>query len=375
LKSLPVEIIDRPERLDDAVRELAVSNIISIDTESNSRHHYPEQLCLIQIASLSKVYIIDTICIRDLTPLRNILADVNVKKVIHSADYDVRCLDRRSGLRVRNLSDPSIAARFTGVTKFGLADMIRDILGLAIDKSERLQRSDWGRRPLSREAIDYAADDVRYLITLQKILDERLKQLGRETWVAEEYDRIEEIIYSPPDPETAFFSVKGSSDLNGKELAVLKHLFIFREKEAQRWHRPPFYILPDETLVFLAAHPRAESHEVPNLRQTGSKQFDQDLFQALREGLNAAPVQRPPRIRFERPGDEQLRRLGKLKEWRKALGLNLSLDPSLIWPLISLERLAAAPGTLDSEITFDKIRNWQRDVIAPKLQSCLDTML
>jgi ribonuclease D len=374
LTPLPVAVINQPDRLDDAVRELSGADIIALDTESNSRHHYPEQLCLIQIASRSKVYIIDTICLHDLNPLRNILADVLVKKVIHSADYDVRCLDRRSGLRVRNLFDPGIAARFTGVTRFGLAYLIRDILGISIEKSERLQRSDWGLRPLSIEALDYAADDVRYLIALQEILEERLKQLGRETWVTEECARIEEINYTAPDPETAFLSIKGSDDLDGHALAILQNLFIFREKEALRLHRPPFYILSDETLIFLATHPVSDLAEVPGLRKTRTRQFEQELRQAIHNGLGALSIHRPPRIKYERPSDEQLRRLHQLKEWRISLGVSLSLDPSLLWPLTSLDRLARAPDTLTSEIASDKIRQWQREVVAPSLQSCLKSM-
>ncbi|GAI87101.1 unnamed protein product, partial [marine sediment metagenome] len=90
---LPVEIVSQPAQLGVAVRELVGSHIIALDTESNSYHHYPEQLCLIQIASRHKVYIIDTIALDDLAPLRDILADVSIKKVVHAADNDIRILD------------------------------------------------------------------------------------------------------------------------------------------------------------------------------------------------------------------------------------------------------------------------------------------
>ncbi|MFC2021881.1 hypothetical protein ACFLTR_01515, partial [Chloroflexota bacterium] len=88
---LPVEVVSQPAQLGAAAHELVGSHAIALDTESNSFHHYPEQLCLIQIASPRKVYIIDTIALYDLTPLRDILKDVSIKKVIHSADYDIRC--------------------------------------------------------------------------------------------------------------------------------------------------------------------------------------------------------------------------------------------------------------------------------------------
>ncbi len=368
---LPVEIVSQPAQLGVAVRELVGSHIIALDTESNSYHHYPEQLCLIQIASRHKVYIIDTIALDDLAPLRDILADVSIKKVVHAADNDIRILDRYCGLHIHNLFDTSIAARFTGINQFGLAALTRDLLGLTINKSKRFQRSDWGRRPLSSEAFEYAATDVLHLFALREILDQRLRILERTTWIAEECARIEEIRYTAPNLETAYLSVKGAKDLDGCGLAVLRSLVLFREKEARRQHRPPFYVLPHTTLIFLATNPETALSEVPGLGQTGLKRFGHGLQQALRNGTTAPPIHRPHPIRAKRASEEQVLRLSRLKEWRTSLGSSLSLDPSLLWPLTSLERLAKAPDTLSAELTSDNIRHWQRDVVASSLQACL----
>ena len=368
---LPVEIVSRPARLGAVARKLVGSHAIALDTESNSFHHYPEQLCLIQIASRHKVYIIDTIALYDLAPLRDVLADVSIKKVVHAADYDIRSLDRHCGLHIHNLFDTSIAARFTGITQFGLAALTRDLLGITINKSKRLQRTDWGRRPLSAEALEYAATDVRHLLALREILDQRLRTLGRAAWVAEECARIEEVRYTAPNLETAYLSVKGAKDLDGRGLAVLQSLFLFREEEARRQHRPPFFVLPDATLIFLATSPEAALSEVPGLGQTGLKRFGQGLQQALRNGITAPPIHRPHPIKAVRASEEQVQRLSRLKEWRTSLGSSLSLDPSLLWPLTSLQRLAKAPDTLSVEFTSDNIRHWQRDVVASSLQACL----
>jgi len=368
---LPVEIVSRPAQLGVAVRELVGSHAIALDTESNSYHHYPEQLCLIQIASRHKVYIIDTIALDDLAPLRDILADVSIKKVVHAADNDIRILDRYCGLHIHNLFDTSIAARFTGINQFGLAALTRDLLGLTINKSKRFQRSDWGRRPLSSEAFEYAATDVLHLFALREILDQRLRILERTTWIAEECARIEEIRYTAPNLETAYLSVKGAKDLDGRGLAILQSLVLFREKEARRQHRPPFFVLPHTTLIFLATNPETALSEVPGLGQTGLKRFGRNLQQALQNGITAPPIHRPHPIRAKRASEEQVQRLSRLKEWRTSLGSSLSLDPSLLWPLTSLERLAQAPDTLNVELTSDSIRNWQRDVVASSLQACL----
>jgi ribonuclease D len=369
---LPFEIVTQPSQLDAAIRYMAASPSIAVDTESNSRHHYPEQLCLIQISTSSKVYIIDTIVLKDITPFGAILADASIQKVIHGADYDVRCLDRHYRFRVRNLFDTSVAARFAGATEFGLAALIKNMLGVTILKSERLQQSDWGRRPLSAEALDYAASDVHHLFALRDKLEKHINELGRTEWVAEEFVRLEDLRYTAPNLETAFFSVKGAQDLDGSGMAVLRSLFLFREEESRRQGRPPFFIIPDGALVSLAANPRANLSTVSGLGPVGLQRFGSGLQQALREGQAAPPVQRQPVI-YERPTQEQFNLLNRLKAWRTAKAAALSLDPSLLWPTPSLERLAKDPASFEIEIGSAAVRRWQRDQFAAAIKACLDS--
>ncbi len=362
LPPLPVEIITQASQLDAAVKAMLVCREIALDTESNSFFRYPEQLCLIQIATRDKVYIIDTIVLQEIAPLETVLADAAIGKVVHGSDYDIRSLDRHYGFRIRGLFDTGVAARFAGATRFGLAALTEDLLHVTIPKSKQLQRADWGRRPLSAEALDYAASDVRYLFTLQEILTGRLQSLGRAEWAAEEFFRLEEIKYIPPDPETAYLSVKGAGDLDGRGLAILRSLCLFREGEARRQHRPHFYIVPDASLISIAMNPgQAEVQRIGNGFQ-----------QALREGL-AAPLVSRPSVEYERMTPEQFQRLGRLKAWRMSLGDSLSLDPSLLWPMASLERLARAPDTLDAEMASAGIRRWQRDRFAAALGACLES--
>jgi len=370
---LPVEIVSQSAQLYVALQGMVGSLAIALDTESNSFHHYPEQVCLIQIATRNKVHIIDTISLKDLAPLKEVLVDDSLMKVIHGADYDMRRLDRHYGFRIHNLYDTNLAARFAGITQVGLAALVKDLLGVRIHKSKRLQRADWGRRPLSAEALDYATTDVRHLLALRETLDQRLQALGRTAWVAEECARLEEVRYTAPDLETAYLSVKGAKNLDGCGLAILRSLFLFREEEARRQHRPPFFVMPDVALISLATSPRAALSEVPGLGQAGLQRFGRGLQQALRDGLAAPPIHRPPPMTAERVSHEQIQRLSRLKAWRASLSATLSLEPSLLWPTASLERLAKAPDTLGVELTSANIRRWQRDHFASSLQAYLES--
>ena len=370
IQKLPFEIIDQVAPLEAAIGVLETQTVISLDTESNSRHHYPEQLCLVQINGGQRVFIIDTIKLKDLFPLKSILENKNIQKIIHGADYDIRCFDRHYQFRIHNLYDTSVAARFAGISEFGLAALIRDLLGVNLLKSERLQQADWGRRPLSAEALEYAAGDVHYLLDLRDILSERLRALGRTDWVAEECARLEEVRYSPPDIQNAYLSIKGGQNLDRKGLAVLRRLALFREEQAMRQGRPPFFVIPDHALIALAASPSINLSNVSGIGPIGLQRFGPDLQKALRQGQADPPIQRPETT-FERLSQDQAARLTRLKAWRSALSNNLALDPSLLWPTTSLDRLARDPNAFETEIHSAVVRNWQRKLFTDSLQACL----
>ena len=353
------------------MHSLSQEPCIAVDTESNSRHKYPERVCLVQLATAKGVYLIDTLAVEEMKPLGEILADESVVKVIHGADYDIRSLDRQWGFRVRNLFDTSVAARFVGIEKYGLSALIEELLGIQIPKSASMQKSDWSHRPLQQRALDYAAADVWYLLSIQRALERRLRTLKRDRWVAEECSRLEEVRYIASDPETAFLSLKGSHKLDGKQRAVLKRLFLLREAEARRRNRPPYYVLPHETLVYLACNPTADLSLMPSLRRQVDTPFGRLLRTALREGVADPPVPRLTRYQPQPaiPIDAEL--LKRLKRWRIDQGMALSIDASLVWPVASLERLAKARHSLGVEIESPEVRRWQREQFAESLSAAL----
>ena len=369
--SIPIELLTTSDQVSDLARILSHEGCIAIDTESNSRHRYPERVCLVQVATNSKVYLIDTIAVDDVKPIGEVLADDSVVKVIQAADNDIRCLDREWGFRVRNLFDTSIAARFVGMKQTGLSVLIEVLLGVQVPKGARIQKSDWSRRPLSLEALNYAATDVWYLMSLQSALESRLRALARSQWVSEECARLEGIRYVAPDPETAFLSLKGSRRLDGQEKAILKRLFVLREAEARRRNLPPYYVLPHETLIYLASNPTADLGQLPSLRKQVDSRFGGLVRAALHAGLADPPISIPNPYRIVPATPVEIDRLQILKKWRADLGMQLSIDPALIWPMASLERLGKAPNTLGAELQSPDVRQWQCEQFATSLRASL----
>ena len=326
---------------------------------------------MVQVATSSKVYLIDTLAVVDMNPIGEVLADETLVKVIQGAEYDIRCLDREWGFRVRNLFDTSIAARFVGMKQTGLSALIEALLGAHVPKDARIQKSDWSHRPLSQEAVNYAATDVWYLLSIQKALESRLRALARVPWVSEECSRLGEIRYVAPDPDTAFLSLKGSRRLDGQEKAILKRLFMLREAEARRRNLPPYYVLPHETLVHLASNPAADLAQLPSLRKQVDSRFGRLLRATLQMGLADPPISNPIRYSKQPVTPIEIVRLQILKKWRLNLGRELSIDPALVWPMVSLERLAKAPLTLDAELQSPAVRQWQRERFAASLGATL----
>lgn len=368
--SLPVRIVTGQPELDHIAREIRGEQRIALDIESNGFHKYPERVCLVQMATSSRIYLIDPLAVPDLSPLGDALGDAGIEKVLHGADYDIRSLDREWGFRILNLFDTGIGAHFIGMTHLGLAGLLEEMLGKIVPKDKNLQRADWSLRPLAEDALAYAADDVESLFLLRDRLGERLASLGREEWAAEECSRLADVRYVPPDRETAFLSIKGAGALDPRGLAILRELVKYREEQARQRGRPPFRVLPDQALLFLARNPSADLAEVPGLNDYARQRLGQGMRHAIRVGCEAPPFRRPRGNREDVSREEMDRRqerLKTLKAWRTEEGVRLGLEPPLLWPTVGLERIAKSPETVRQEIDAPEVRRWQRRHVAPSL--------
>ena len=369
------ETIADAARLETVVDTASRQTRVAVDLESNGFHRYPERVCLVQIAVGDEAYFVDPLSVEDVSPLGRLLADASVEKVFHSADYDVRSLSRDWGFRVHGLFDTSIAAAFTGSERLGLAAVLKEHLDVDIPKSKKLQRADWTLRPLSNEMLRYAAADVLHLARLREVLHGKLRKLGRTGWVEEETERLAAVRHSEPDPEWGFLSIKGSRDLDGRGLAVLRSLHDFRESEARRRDRPPFKVLSDAVLVALAAEPGSDLMRVKGIGPYAYRRNSSGLRSAIREGLGSAPVKRPRPLPSGRPRlsradrEAAAKRLRLLKQWRLEHAGRLKLDPGLLWPAPSLERLSVEPGDFDGEAKSDEVRQWQRRELGQSLRA------
>ena len=268
---------------------------LAIDTEANSMYAYRGRICLVQIATSKSACLLDPLAVDDLSALGQILAEPSICKIFHGSDYDLRSFHREYGYVVSGLFDTEIAARFQGMVSPNLAAVLQQFLNVDIPKSKRLQRSNWGLRPLSAEAVSYAAADVAYLIPLASRLRQLLSQAGRQEWVMEEFVRLESVAQSASAvPEPDFLRVKGSDRLDSGQLAILKQLFELREAEAERIDLPPYRVMGNDALIQLSREPFTPLEDLPGLAPPAMRRLGPRIRTAIQQAMRGPAWNVPP---------------------------------------------------------------------------------
>ena len=364
--------IRTPEALTQLARSLEGCRTIGLDSESDSLYHHFEKVCLLQVSTdRGQSCLVDTLALRDLSPLAPAMADPGLVKVLHGADYDVTTLKRDFGFSFASIFDTMIAARLLGRSEIGLAAVARDELGATLTKTN--QKDDWSRRPLKPEQEAYALADVLHLVALRERLEAKLLAAGRLGWMEEECEAVAalEPAARRRDPE-AYLNLKGAKRLPPRALAALRELHAWRERRAEEKDTPPFKILGNESLMRLAElRPkdaeglRAVAGVLPRLqRQAG------ELLAAVRRAEDLPEAELPRVARPPRPAvpDEVLLRVERLKAWRARKAAELLVEASVVLPQRLIDRLAeAAPADGAALAAVEGLRRWRADAFGADL--------
>jgi ribonuclease D len=370
-----VPLIESQAALEALFARLRGAPLLAVDTEAASFHRFIDRVYLLQISSRDETAVVDPLAIESVAPLAEVLADPAVEIVFHDADYDLRLLDRDYGFRATNVFDTRVAAQLLNEPGVGLAALLEKYLGVRLDK--RFQRADWSARPLSPEMLDYAASDTRHLPELRDILKERLEARGRLAWAEEEFALLDELRWSPQDSEPGYLRLKGAKALKGRELAILRELFEWREGVAQRNDRATFRILNNEPMLTMARQPPADMAALKTIPGIGGEQAERrgrDILAAVKRGLEIPErdlprIERPPRKAFDAAFEARLERL---KAARNRLAVQLDLAPGVLCPNGTLEAIARAnPGSMAALAALPELRRWQLKEIGAELLAAM----
>jgi ribonuclease D len=363
--------IDTQEPFDRAMERVVAQPVVSVDTEADSLHSYFDKVCLIQISIPDEDLVIDPLRKMDLAAFGELLANADITKVLHGADYDLRILNRDFGFTASNLIDTSIAAQLLGYEAFGLAALLERHFGAKVDKSH--QRADWARRPLPRPMLEYAAADTRHLIPLASIMRNELIAQGRWEWALEEFRRLEMIRFSEKENgDEAFRRLKGIGALDRRSLAIARDLYNWRDEMARAADRPPFKIFGNDMIVEVARAKPADAEALAAIKAVPTPHRSRYGFEVLRivkRALTAAEDSLPAKGDAKPwARDKALEaRVERLKNVRDGVAKELKIDPAVLAPR---HVLAAVATTRDLD-QIPAMREWQKRVVGEKLLNAL----
>lgn len=252
---------------------------IAVDTEFLRERTYHPRLCLVQVATPDECVVIDVIAIDNLAPLAILMRDEGTVKVFHACSQDMEVLNYTLGALPAPIFDTQVAVAFLGERmQASYNGMVHAFCGVTLTKSESL--TDWSRRPLTPEQIEYALDDVRYLIKAYDVIMERLDKSGRASWVLDEIKPLTDRSHYVVDRRVAFKRVKRVNSLTRRQLAVARELAAWREARAEYSNIPRKWLMSDEVLIALSKRP---PHDAASLRRVrGTEQLsDADVAGAL----------------------------------------------------------------------------------------------
>lgn len=357
-------IVTTPTALAELGARLDTLECVGLDTEFLRERTYRAELCLLQVSSNSDAWCIDPLAVPDLGALAGSLTAPGTTKVMHASRQDIEVLLPAVGL-VRPVFDTQIAAALTGLpAQVGYAELVRRLLGQELAKSHT--RTDWSRRPLSAEQIEYALDDVRYLIPLKSQLEEQLHKLGRSSWLEEELAALADARAFTTEPEQAWLRVKGLRELDPARVRLARSLAAWRERRASERNRPRGWILDDTALreiVLKVPRSTAALAAIAEIPAGVVKHCADELLACI--GAAEVPDPAPAIAGRARPDPAKTALVKKLGVLNQAVAADLGLSPEVLATRRDLEQLAE--GRTDVAV----LRGWRRAVIGERMLAAL----
>lgn len=324
----------------DMLSDLSVQSRIGIDTESDSLFAYYEKVCLIQISTLEKDYILDPLSVKNISGIGEIFNDVNIEKIFHAAEYDIMTLKRDFHFEFSNVFDTMIASRILGKKAYGLSNLLLEYFGIQVDK--KFQRANWGKRPLTSEMLTYASMDSHFLIQLRKHIMSELVQTGLLPLAEEDFVRISKVdAFTNNQNGNNYWRFLKGEHLSPKEMAVFVNLCDLREELAKKANTPAFKIFSSKLLYEIAKNSPTELQQLNNIKGFSYKlnqRYGEQILNVVKTGLKQEPVYKP---HTTKPDEQYLSIYEALKLWRKKIAATNNVESDVILPKEYIEKIAS----------------------------------
>lgn len=352
---------------------MARAPFVAVDTEFVRDRTYYGRLCVVQLATEDELALVDALEPASLAPLRDLLVDRDVLKVIHAGRQDFQLFHDAWSAVPRPVFDTQLAATVLGHgEQAGFAALVEEVLGIRLAKSETL--TDWSQRPLAPEQLAYAADDVVQLVPLYRQLRERLVSAGREGWLHDEHEALADADAYRLEVGECWRSVKGANRLRPRELAVLRELAAWREERARERDRPRRWVLADDVLVELARRAPPDAAGLGRLRGKAADQVGRharEILEAIGRGAGSPEAEWPRPPRGRRPSREDLALADLMAVLVRLRADEADVASTVVANRAQLEQVAARGAEADAPV----LRGWRRALVGEELLALRDGRL
>jgi ribonuclease D len=365
------EIVNQPEQLAACCAFLAGCPQIGLDTEFVGEHSYHPDLCLVQVATPRRLFLIDPLGAGSLDEFWKLIVDPARLVVVHAGREEVRLCRLWGGQAPGNLFDLQLAAGLAGLGyPLGHGPLVNQVLGIRLSKGETL--TEWRRRPLTPEQVRYAFDDVRHLIPAWQKLSARLERLGRLEWAGEEFARLAaQAAPEEPDGER-WRKLRGLGSLDRRRLAVVRALYQWREVHAEKTNRPTRQIIRDDLIIEIARRNPSRPRDLQVVR--GLPHRDLDAIVRVVQEARALPADEMPALMDRDQDPPQVLLVNSvLMAVLGDLCARMRLTPGLVASTADVKQLVRARH-VGEELPADSplTRGWRAAHVLPELLAVLD---
>lgn len=358
------QLLDQPGSLGPLLSALERVEEVALDTEADNMYHYKTRVCLLQFLVEEEIYLVDVLAPGlHLDPLWKVLAKKHL--IMHGSDFDLRLLHDLCRFRAQSLFDTMLAAQLLGLPRIGLASLLDQHFGVALDKDG--QKANWSKRPITPKLLNYAALDVWHLPALRDILQRELKRLGRLEWLEQQCRAQIAAGFEGFAPATENdWRIGRSERLRGPGLTVLHAVWHWREAQAQRLDTPPFKVCGNALLLKIAEAAEAGESESAILAQVHLGKRHERIFPSLAAAVRAG-LARDPKTLPRRPGRDpnhvsltqaEIEFQDRIRADRDRLAKQLEIEATLIANRAQLAQIARQPQNID-----EVLLPWQAELL------------
>jgi ribonuclease D len=291
--------IDSAQKFEDLLRKLSSHTIIGLDTEFISEGRYEPELCLVQLSTAENIFVIDPIVLPDLAPMWELLAAPGREIVTVAARQEIKFCAKGAGAAPACVLDLQIAAGLLGYGyPLSHTNLCLRILNARVNGGESF--TDWRKRPLRPVQLEYAADDVRYLLPMREKILASAQKLARTNWVRGECDRLVKTVMR----EDERWRISGSARLSLRQLAVLREVWRWRDRQARGLNVPGARVLGDSMLIEVARRSPATVEDLFSIRGLDSRllrKAEQDVVDAVTVARSIPEADLPSNERRDDP--------------------------------------------------------------------------